>query len=63
MLEVMQSTTDLIGTEEVAALFGVDRSTVTRWVQAGKLTAAVTTRSVLLFDPAAIAALLAEQQS
>ena len=63
MLEVMQSTTNLIGTEAVAAVFGVDRSTVTRWVQAGKLTPAVSTGSLYLFDAGAIDALAEEQAS
>lgn len=54
MLDPMQSPHPMIGTDEVAAIFGVDRSTVTRWVQSGKLEAAVQTRSILLFDRAAV---------
>lgn len=63
MLEVMQSTTNLIGTEAVAAIFGVDRSTVTRWVQAGKLTPAINAGNLFLFDPEEIDALAEEQAS
>lgn len=39
MLDFMQ-TEDLIGTEAAAELAGVDRSTITRWVAAGRLEAA-----------------------
>jgi excisionase family DNA binding protein len=63
MLDFMQATPDLIGTEEVAAIFGVDRSTVTRWVQAEKLTPAVSGRGFYLFDRAAIEKLAEEQAS
>jgi predicted site-specific integrase-resolvase len=63
MLDFMQGTTDLIGTEDVAAIFGVDRSTVTRWVQSGKLTPALSTPGMYLFDRSVIEALAEEQAS
>lgn len=50
MLHIMQST-ELIGTREVASIFGVDSSTVTRWAQAGKIDAVVET-PIYLFDRA-----------
>lgn len=39
MLEFMETQT-LIGTEAAARLARVDRSTITRWVQSGRLTPA-----------------------
>jgi len=45
----MQST-DLVGTEDAARIFGVDRSTITRWVNAGKLHPAVRLPGAYLFD-------------
>ncbi len=33
-------TPDLIGTTEAAALIGIERSTISRWVQVGTITAA-----------------------
>ena len=32
--------TDLIGTAEAAQIIGVERSTITRWVDAGRITVA-----------------------
>lgn len=50
MLNFMQSPPKLIGTAEVADIFGVAPSTITRWVQAGKLEAAFRLPGLLLFD-------------
>jgi len=43
-------TTDFVGTDVAAHIFGVDRSTITRWVAAGKLTPAIQTPGAFLFD-------------
>lgn len=55
----------LIGTSEAARRCGVDRSTFFRWVQLGKITAAVKMPGVtgaLLFDPAAVDLLAATRR-
>lgn len=52
MIETMNSTT-LIGTAEAAARLHVDRSTLTRWVRAGRITPALEVpgyRGAYLFD-------------
>lgn len=54
MLAFMQSAPALIGTDEVAAIFHVDRSTVTRWVSAGKLSPVVRRAGMFLFDEAKV---------
>lgn len=60
----MHNTTELLSTAEAAELLQRDRSTVTRWVQSGRLTAALRTPGgVLLFRRSDIEALLAEAQS
>lgn len=58
MLDIMHRT-DLIGTAEVAQRLGVDRSTITRWVNAGRLDPVMTVpgyRGNFLFDPEGLAA-------
>lgn len=51
----MHNTTPLLSTAEAAERAGVDRSTITRWVQSGRLTAAHrTSGGFLLFHPDAI---------
>jgi len=48
------SNTSLIGTAKAARLLEVDRSTLTRWVKAGKVTPAIVVpgyKGPLLFDP------------
>jgi excisionase family DNA binding protein len=48
---------DLISTAEAAKLAGVDRSTIVRWVRAGKIAPAVTVpgyRGALLFEPSSL---------
>lgn len=50
MLDLVQTATNLIGTAEVAEIFGVDRSTVTRWVSAGKLEPFHASAGGLLFE-------------
>jgi excisionase family DNA binding protein len=54
-----------IGTAEAASLLGVDRSTLTRWVKAEKITPAITApgyRGANLFDPADVLALTADTE-
>jgi excisionase family DNA binding protein len=34
----MPSAPDLVGSDEAARLIGINRATLTRWVQAGKIT-------------------------
>lgn len=58
LLDFVPTTSDLITTEEVAEIFGVDRSTVTRWVNAGKLTPAIRRASFFLFEADAVRALV-----
>ena len=46
---------DLIGSAEVCERLGIDRSTLSRWVAAGKITPALKLpgrRGAFLFDPA-----------
>ena len=56
---------DLMPTKEACRLLGnIDRSTLTRWVAAGKITPAIKldgTRGPMLFNRADIEALAAEQ--
>lgn len=60
----MHATDDLITTAEVADLASKDRSTVTRWVQAGRLTPAKRTPGgLMLFRRSDIDAFLAEATS
>lgn len=54
------SDTTLIGTRRAAEVAGVDRSTLTRWVQAEKITPAITVpgyKGALLFHLAEVQAL------
>jgi excisionase family DNA binding protein len=56
------STHDLLTTAQVADIAGVDRSTVTRWVGADKLTPAIRTPGgALLFARADVERLAAER--
>lgn len=57
---MQDETASLLGVEEVAELFHVARSTVTRWVQDGKLPAySIGRRGTYAFDPGVIEAHLA----
>jgi predicted site-specific integrase-resolvase len=56
--------TELVGSAEACEAIGVDRSTLIRWVKAGKATAVQRLpgqTGVYLFEPAEIARLVAEQ--
>ena len=50
MLYFMQSTEDLIRVPAAAEILGVNASTVTRWIQAGKLTPAEVIDGVVFLD-------------
>jgi len=53
----MHTTTELLSTAEAAEVAGKDRSTITRWVQSGRLTPAHRTPGgILLFTRDAILA-------
>lgn len=62
----MTQTETLISAAEAAALLGIDRSTLTRWVKAGRVEAAHKNphqNGALLFELATVEALLAERAS
>lgn len=60
----MAQTVALIGSREACRILGVDRSTLTRWVQAGRLYPAGRLEGgAYLFDPTAIEALAVERAS
>lgn len=62
----MTQTETLISAAEAAALLGIDRSTLTRWVKAGRIDAAHKNpylNGALLFDRSAVDALVAERAS
>lgn len=50
-------TPNLIGSAKVCELLGIDRSTLTRWIQSGRIKAAMKMpgpKGAYLFDPAAV---------
>jgi predicted site-specific integrase-resolvase len=60
----MEQTVELIGAPEAARRLGVDRSTLTRWVKAGRIEAHTKlphTNGALVFDSAAVDALKTER--
>ena len=59
----MSTTTPLLPSVEVCATLGIDRSTLTRWVAAGKIRPAQKlpgTRGAYLFDPSEVERVKAE---
>lgn len=62
----MNQTETLIGASEAAGLLGIDRSTLTRWVKAGRIEAAHKnphSNGALVFDREAVERLAAERAS
>lgn len=60
MLCPMTQTSELIGAAEAARILGVNRSTVTRWAQSGRITPHTklpTTNGALVFNRADVEAL------
>jgi predicted site-specific integrase-resolvase len=61
-----QSNTDLLTSAETATRLGIDRGTLTRWVQGGRIAPAMKLpgkNGPALFAPAAVAALKAELEA
>ena len=62
----MPTTTPLLPSVKVCAALGIDRSTLTRWVAAGKIRPAHKlpgTRGAYLFDPAEVERVRADNES
>jgi excisionase family DNA binding protein len=60
----MQQRDELLTTAQVAEIVGRDRSTITRWVQAGHLTPALTTAGgFLLFRRSDVERLAADRET
>lgn len=63
-LRAMTTPEDLVGSRDACAALGIDRSTLVRWVRAGKLVPArrISAGGAYLFDRAKVDALAAERK-
>jgi hypothetical protein len=62
-MAAMTNAPDLIASSQACERLGIDRSTLSRWVQLGKITPAMRlpgNRGAMLFDPAAVDTLAAD---